>query len=242
MRHHLTTVLLACLTLLFSACGSLVHYKVQQGDSLYSIGWRYGQDATQLAEWNKLEPPYVIHEGQTLRIAPPLDQSNPALLQPSRHKAQQGKRAPLTARQRSSSKSVSRAQQKSPEVNPGPVIWGWPAKGTLISTFAAKKNDRKGIDISGQTGTWVRAAARGKVVYSGNGLSYYGNLLIIKHNESYLSAYAHNDKLLVKEGESVKLGQKIATMGTSGSDRVMLHFEVRYNGKPVDPLHYLPNQ
>lgn len=242
MRNHLTTVILACLTLLFSACGSLVHYKVQQGDSLYSIGWRYGQDVKQLAAWNNLEAPYVIHEGQVLRIAPPLNPSNPALLQSARNKDQPDKRAPVTTSQRSNRKSEPQNQPKSLAENLGPVIWGWPTDGVLLRTFSAKKIDRKGVDIGGEPGASIRAAARGKVVYSGNGLSYYGNLLIIKHNESYLSAYAHNDKLLVKEGDLVRQGQPIATMGRSGSDRVMLHFEIRYNGKPVDPLRYLPRK
>jgi len=225
--------------LLLAGCGSLVHHKVQKGDTLYSIGWRYGQDAKEIAEWNDLKTPYVIHQGQMLRIAPLPDKSNPSMIQAVRSQ-QQGSSTPSSPR--SNSPSVSQSQKSSAKAGVGPVVWGWPAKGLLINTFSAKKLDRKGIDIGGKTGTPVRAAARGKVVYSGSGLTRYGNLLIIKHNESFLSAYAHNDKLLVKEGESVSQGQKIAAMGSTGSDRVMLHFEIRYNGKPVDPQRYLPKR
>ncbi|HED40543.1 MAG TPA: LysM peptidoglycan-binding domain-containing protein [Chromatiales bacterium] len=237
--YELKTVLLMLVALSIAGCGSLIHYKVQQGDTLYSIGWRYGKDPKQIAEWNNLKAPYIIHEGQMLRIAPPPDQANPATIEAVRSREAT---ATVAGRQRSTGSSTP--PQKSPptSVGMGPIVWGWPAEGVLISTFSAKKLGRNGIDIGGKMGTPVRAAARGKVVYSGNGLSSYGNLLIIKHNESFLSAYAHNDRLLVKEGELVKQGQKIASMGATGSERVMLHFEIRYNGKPVDPQRYLPKR
>jgi len=222
------------LVLLLSGCGSLMHHQVQKGETLYSISWRYSKDVNQLAAWNSLKIPYVIHQGQMLRISPPLDKSSPALLQSA------GSQSPGKSSTVSRTTSVIVPTKANNGANTRPVIWGWPAQGKLISTFAAKKLDRKGIDISGASGSPIRAAASGRVVYSGSGLARYGNLLIIKHNDSYLSAYAHNKKLLAKEGESVKKGQKVARMGATGSDQVMLHFEIRRNGKPVDPQRYLP--
>ena len=236
MNGYLKPALVILLVLSFAGCGSLVHYKVQEGDTLYSIGWRYGQDASAIAEWNELTSPYVIHQGQMLRIAPPAGTPHEPLFKPVQSTASSSK--PVTTA------AVTQHQSKSSvtPANTGPVIWGWPADGALMSTFSAKKIDRKGIKIGGTQGKRINAAASGKVVYSGSGLTSYGNLLIIKHNEHYLSAYAHNDKLLVKEGELVKKGQQVATMGATGSDKVMLHFEVRYKGKPVDPQKHLPKR
>ena len=120
--------------------------------------------------------------------------------------------------------------------------WRWPTEGEVISRFVEGDPTRQGIDINGKRGQPVIAAASGKVVYSGNGLRGYGNLVIIQHNETYFSAYAHNQKVLVKEKDKVKSGQRIADMGNSGTDRVMLHFEIRRNGKPSNPLKYLPKK
>ncbi len=235
MNCLLKTAFLALLIVSISGCGSLVHYKVQEGDTLYSIGWRYGQDAKKIAEWNELRAPYVIHQGQVLRISPPAGVPDKPLFTALKTKE--------TSAQRSTKLAHSAPVSKSPvSQNSGPIAWHWPAEGKLISTFSAKKIDRKGINISARRGDAIRAAALGKVVYSGSGLASYGNLLIIKHNENYLSAYAHNDQLLVKEGDSVSKGQRVATMGATGSDKVMLHFEVRYKGNPVDPLQYLPKR
>ncbi|VAW86537.1 Murein hydrolase activator NlpD [hydrothermal vent metagenome] len=235
MNCLLKTAFLTLLIVSISGCGSLVHYKVQEGDTLYSIGWRYGQDAKKIAQWNKLRTPYVIHQGQMLRIAPPAGVPGEPLFTPLQTKK--------TSAQRSTKLAHSPPVAKSSvSQNTGPIAWHWPARGKLISTFSSRKIDRKGINISARRGDAIRAAALGKVVYSGSGLASYGNLLIIKHNENYLSAYAHNDQLLVKEGDSVSKGQRIATMGATGSDKVMLHFEVRYKGNPVDPLQYLPKR
>jgi len=236
MNSYLKNTLLILLILSFAGCGSLVHYKVQEGDTLYSIGWRYDQDAKKIAEWNGLRAPYVIHRGQVLRIAPPAGTPAEPLFQAIQPEPGRTKRSPTAV--------VTQPQPKpsTSRVSTGPVVWGWPAGGKLISTFSAKKIDRKGLNISGNKGEPIRAAASGKVVYSGSGLTSYGNLLIIKHSESYLSAYAHNEKLLVKEGTSVKRGEKVATMGATASNQVMLHFEVRYKGKPVDPQKHLPKR
>ncbi|MCF6323923.1 MAG: peptidoglycan DD-metalloendopeptidase family protein [Gammaproteobacteria bacterium] len=234
-KKPLITAFLALLIFSITGCGSLVHYKVQEGDTLYSIGWHYGQDAKKIAEWNKLRTPYVIHQGQILRIAPPAGVPGEPLFtlsQPEKASVQHSTRLALSS-------PVSKYPVNQ---NRGPIVWHWPAEGKLISTFSSRKIDRKGINISAMKGSAIRAAALGKVVYSGSGLASYGNLLIIKHNESYLSAYAHNDQLLVKEGDLVSKGQRVATMGATGSNKVMLHFEIRYKGNPVDPLRYLPKR
>lgn len=237
MNGLLRRALLATLILLLTGCGSLMHHQVQKGETLYSISWRYSKDVKQLAAWNSLATPYVIHQGQMLRISPPPNATT-SVLQPSVQNQQR-----RAAAVRASKATTTQAATVIPfKDNIGSISWGWPAQGKLLHTFAAKKMDRKGIKIGGAVGSPVRAAASGRVVYSGSGLSHYGNLLIIKHDESYLSAYAHNNKLLVKEGESVSRGQKIAAMGATGSDKVMLHFEIRRNGKPVDPQRYLPRR
>jgi lipoprotein NlpD len=123
----------------------------------------------------------------------------------------------------------------------GPVGWRWPtANATILQTFSAPDPGKRGLDIGGQTGDPVMATAAGRVVYSGSGLPRYGKLIIVKHSDVYLSAYAHNEELLVKDGDNVNAGQRIATMGSTGTSSVRLHFEIRENGKPVDPLRYLP--
>ena len=226
-------ILLICLcaVLIVSACSSKPkqprHYHhsyhtVQKGDTLFSISWRYGIDAKQLARWNNIPRPYTIYPGQRLRVnsTAPISRSARAKTNTSKSTA-------------SSKKSNTNKIVKSVPVGD----WRWPVKGKLLSRFSAKNN---GIDIVAKEGAVVSAAAKGKVVYSGSGLRGYGNLLIIKHNDSFFSAYAHNKRLLVSEGDSVKSGQKIAEVGSTGTDRVKLHFEIRKDGNPVDPLKYLP--
>ncbi|MGY8868558.1 MAG: peptidoglycan DD-metalloendopeptidase family protein, partial [Methylophagaceae bacterium] len=166
--------------------------------------------------------PYTIFVGQKLQF------------KPYRQIASKSKKkgAKKSSRQTTSSK-VSPNQRLS---------WRWPMQGKVISTYSKSATGRKGIDIAGKSGQKVGAAATGKVVYSGNGLPRYGNLIIIKHNDSYLSAYAHNKNLLVKEGQHVKAGQKIALLGRTGTQRDQLHFEIRRNGKPVDPMRFLPKR
>jgi lipoprotein NlpD len=143
---------------------------------------------------------------------------------------------PKAAAEPAATKSVPNA----PQLSAGGVVWRWPADGTVIGTFSAGDKTRQGLDIAGKAGDPVRATADGEVVYSGNGLIGYGELIIVKHNADYLSAYGHNRKRLVKEGERVKAGQEIAEMGSSSATRDELHFEIRKNGKPVNPLDYLP--
>ena len=208
--------------------------RVRKGDSLYTIGKRYNVSISQLASINRLKSPYTIHPGQTLRLT----------ANDSRTASASSTTRPKTGtKTKASAKSAATGNRTSVSVpaDSGRISWQWPVNGKLITTFKSNRSDRKGIDIAGKEGRSIRAAAPGKVVYSGNGLISYGNLVIIKHNRTYLSAYAHNRKLLVREGESIKAGQKIAELGKTGADSPRLHFEIRKNGKPVDPLRYLPS-
>lgn len=207
-------------------------YKVKKGDTLYSISWRYGFDYKTLAAVNNIRPPYKINIGQKLRF-----KSNNITTAKARKKRRTSssaakKKAKSTANKTTTSTSWSNQR----------LVWRWPTKGKVISTYSKSAAGRKGVDISGKSGQSIVAAAAGKVVYSGDGLPRYGNLLIIKHNDVYLSAYAHNKRLLVKEGQTVKAGQKVATLGKTGTQRDQLHFEIRRNGKPVDPMRFLPKK
>jgi lipoprotein NlpD len=183
----------------------------------------------QLASINGLRSPYTIKPGQTLRLS-----------------SAKTYRSPPTTRTTTRATTRTTTTTRKPAATSSPldnrkVSWQWPVHGKLITTFKSNKTGRKGIDIAGTEGKAIKAAAAGKVVYSGNGLISYGNLVIIKHNRNYLSAYAHNRRLLVKEGDTIKAGQKIAELGRTGTDSPRLHFEIRKNGKPVNPLQYLPS-
>ena len=202
--------------------------QVSRGDTLYGIASRYDISVERLAQLNQLKKPYMIHPGQTIFLKP-LNSSSKTTASST-----QGKK-PAT-----SSKTTSSSAAQATYQWPKTVRWQKPANGKIVKKFNRNKNDAKGIDIAGKRGDPVLASASGKVVYSGNGLISYGNLIIIKHNKTYLSAYAYNDRLLVKEGDEVKAGQKIATMGNKDNSSPQLHFEIRRNGKPVDPLRYLP--
>ncbi|WP_283150178.1 peptidoglycan DD-metalloendopeptidase family protein [Silvimonas soli] len=193
-------------------------YRVQKGDTLYRIATNNGQTVANLARWNNLKDTTSIEVDQVLRVRPPTA----------------GSATPGTAAKPAPAKPATPAP--APAAAPKLALV-WPAKGTELKTAATRNN---GIDIGGQRGDPILAAAAGKVVYAGEGIRGYGKLLVIKHNEDYLTAYAHNDSLLVKEGDNVSQGQKIATMGDSGTTRVMLHFELRYKGKAVDPTDSLP--
>ena len=226
-------------------------YTVKKGDTLYSISFGYGMDYRDVAKINGIGPPYTIYIGQKLRF-----RGAPAAPVRQQVAKSQPKTAPTTSApktQASQPKTTSQPAKATPKPSspppssPAPTgtstpAWQWPTKGPLLSSFSNAEATRKGIKIAGRAGQDVVAAASGRVVYSGNGLSRYGNLLIIKHNDVYLSAYAHNNSLLVKEGDNVRAGQKIATLGRTGTQRDQLHFEIRRNGQPVDPLRYLPKQ
>jgi len=201
---------------------------VQQGDTLYSVSRRNGVAVEDMARWNGLKPPYTIYPGQRLVLG------------------QGGTRSGTTAPTRTVVAPKPAGTSTPAPVSSAPAssgfAWRWPAQGVVLNTFVAGNNTRQGIDIGGSSGQPVTAAADGVVVYSGAGLVGYGELIIVKHNEQWLSAYGHNRKRLVSEGQSVKAGQQIAEMGRTGAEREMLHFEIRYNGKPIDPLLYLPRR
>lgn len=197
-------------------------YIVQKGDTLFSISFRYGIDARQLARWNGISSPYTIYPGQRIRLFPRAGDNQSA--------------AKSSAKKSTTSTVTPKYTPKVAAAKP-PGDWRWPVKGKLVERFSAKNN---GIDIAAKAGTPIVATSSGKVVYAGNGLRGYGNLLIIKHNRSYFSAYAHSQRLLVAEGAQVKAGQKIAEVGRTGTDQDKLHFEIRKDGNPEDPLRYLP--
>ncbi len=193
---------------------------VRPGDTLYSIAWEAGLDYRRVAQWNAIAEPYVIRPGQRIELKAP---------------ARPGGVPAPAAKDPAPAATDPGADEAS-----GPVDrWVWPAKGKLSKRFSTKKGS-KGIDIAGRLGSAVRAAAAGKVVYAGSGLRGYGQLIIVKHNDTYLSAYALNRKILVREGARVGAGDPIAEMGDGGGGQGTLHFEIRRRGSPVDPLRYLP--
>lgn len=205
-------------------------YIVKPGDTLYSIAWRYGLDFHDLAAWNDIGSDYLIKPGRTLVLAAPAYASAHPVTKP----ATQAHSAASTA-----SASAPIFDYMPPS---GPVHWVSPAQGAIIRMFHADDPLSKGVDITGVQGQDICAAAPGKVVYTGSGIIGYGKLIIIKNSEQFLSAYADNDEILVKEGDTVKAGERIATMGLNRDGHPLLHFEIRYNGKPVDPLNYLPRR
>ena len=236
-------------------------YVVKRGDTLHSIALAHGQDYRDIARWNSIEDPNRLLIGQVLRVTPPADMApapvaaapvlpqgraevrpleGPAAAAPPAGRASEQASAPPAERG-----AVAKAPEKTAEVRP-PVpkavepagSWAWPATGKVIETFEEPRN--KGIDIAGKEGDPVLAANDGSVVYSGSGLRGYGNLIILKHTDDFVSAYAHNSQILVKQGQTVKRGQRIADMGRTDADQPKLHFEIRQQGKPVDPLKFLP--
>jgi lipoprotein NlpD len=244
------------------------YYRVKPGDTLYRIALENGQNYRDISAWNNLTNPNQIEVDQLLRVVPP--GANTAAMTPGVATAPLGGNGtvqsaplanapaavgaampPLYGAATNGTAANGAAANGAVPANPGAasdtgstaagnVAFAWPVRGPLLNTFNDTTN--KGVNIGGSAGDAVKASADGRVVYAGNGLRGYGNLIIIKHDATYLTAYAHNRALMVKEGDAVTKGQKIAEMGNSDSDRVMLHFEVRRQGKPVDPLKYLPPQ
>ncbi len=206
------------------------YYSVQKGDTLTRIALDHGQSWRDLVSWNNLPNAHLIEVGQVLRVAPPgaSVEASGVVVQPIGGNAEVAPPAKPAA------------APSSPVANDEGLAFIWPANGSVIGSFDEVKN--KGVDISGQAGDPILAAADGQVVYAGAGLRGYGNLIILKHNNTFLTAYAHNQTLLVKEDQRVRKGQKIAEMGKTDADRVKLHFEVRRQGKPVDPAKYLPSR
>jgi lipoprotein NlpD len=239
-------------------------YRVRKGDTLFSIAFRNGLDYRDLARANSIDPPYTIYVDQLIRLdgraiaasaARPSRSSSSSLPRRGAAQIRSGSgsssavaatpSAPVTAAPRP---SVAPAAAREPESTresaaaSSGISWRWPAEGQLVASFVTGDQTRQGINIAGKSGDAVRASADGEVVYSGNGLIGYGELIIVKHSSTMLSAYGHNRRRLVQEGDKVKAGQQIAEMGSSSATRDMLHFEIRRNGKPVDPLGLLPKR
>jgi lipoprotein NlpD len=227
---------------------------VKKGDTLYSIGLEYGYDYREIAQLNQIEQPFVIRLGQTLKLKEAKTQTKTVVTQKPHDDdvvikpLNNNSSAPLATpastvtdntdqKNNNRSSNIQNIAFGQQEEN---TEWIWPTKGKVTNGFIEGGNT-KGIDIEGKLGQEINAASAGKVIYNGSDLRGYGNLVIIKHNTDYLSVYAHNNKILVKEGQQVLKGQKIAEMGNSGADKVKLHFEIRYQGKSVDPNKFLGN-
>jgi lipoprotein NlpD len=226
------------------------YYTVKPGDTLIRIGLDSGQSWKDIARWNALDNPNVIEVGQVLRVISPnaVATETGVTTRPVASSSVTPVAVPAPVASAASGAASAAAKPVAPPpaaavpaaVAEDDLAFIWPASGSLVAGFDEAKN--KGLDLGGKVGDAVVAAADGRVVYAGAGLRGYGNLLILKHNNTYLTAYAHNQTLLVKEDQSVRKGQKIAEMGSSDADRVKLHFEIRRQGKPVDPAKYLPNR
>lgn len=201
-------------------------HTVRKGDTLFSIAFAHNRDYRQIAKINRIRSPYTIYPGQRLKMV---------ASKSAKHSTRQSSK-----KKPGSTKSTKKASKKT--VSRSRIAWKWPTKGKVIRKYSSRAPRKKGIGIGGKAGQSIYAAARGKVVYSGNGLIGYGNLIIVKHNEIYLSAYAHNKRVMVKEGKVVKRGEKIATMGQNENNTPMLHFEIRKNGKSVNPVKFLPKK
>ena len=261
-RAKITGLGLLALITLLSACGSpptapvtdlsppdtrRAYYTVNKGDTLHAISFQTGISYQKLAQMNGIKPPYLIYVGDRLALRPGI---TPQLAE--RPRSVQNAPPPAKASKPSAPRQVARtaprgeaqlASEPLPTASlPNKVAaWQWPARGKLIQTFEPKKS-HYGIEIQGNRASPVLATAPGQVVYAGNGIKGYGELVIVKHSPSFVSAYAYNDKILVREGEQVRAGQQLAHMGSSGTRGVKLHFEIRKNGEPVNPLRYLPLQ
>lgn len=212
---------------IYTVAGGTGTYVVRKGDSLYSIAFRYGLDYKSLARINGVRSPYTIYVDQLIRL---------------RVSAKSPKKDSAPVATQSSTRPPSKVSKAPPAPSALVASWRWPLKGEVINRFSLVQPVNKGIDIAGDIGDTVRAAADGVVVYAGGNLRGYGQLVIVKHNDSFLSAYGNNEKMLVKEGEKVKAGKSIARVGKTAANVEMLHFEIRRDGKPVDPLRYLPTR
>lgn len=264
MRTNLFNILVACC--FFCSCASpnqnvvvvdhsspsgtkVLYHVVAPGETLYAIAWRYNLNYKNLARVNNVGRNYLIYPGQKIRLSDtliePLAVKKPVLIS-SQPKPVPKKSVPYVH----TKPAAKRLEKTSVKVNKPPIVkkmsnftaWLWPAKGPVVDKFESNKGLHKGIDIGGKLGEPVNSASAGEVVYAGGGLRGYGKLIIIKHSDKYLSAYGHNHKILVTEGDNVSAGQKIALLGSSGTDKVKLYFEIRYEGRPIDPLSKLPKR
>lgn len=230
------------------------YYTVKPGDTLLRVSLEHGQNWRDLVRWNNLENPNLLEVGQVLRVVPPAAEAVTARAVPNAGRVDT---RPLDARPAASAPASSASATvpaATPALPPPPppvadsaiaareggeeIVWMWPASGAVIAGFDEGRN--KGLTIAGKAGDPVVAASDGRVVYAGSSLRGYGNLVIVKHSDLFLTAYAHNQVLLVKDDQVVRRGQKIAEMGSTDAERVQLHFEIRRQGKPVDPAKLLP--
>lgn len=214
-------------------------YLVKKGETLYSIAWRSGIDVREIAKINKILPPYEIFPGQKLNLINKPEPIVKKTLQKGKTYIEKPKVVKKPIAQIKNQAYGEIVVEKEIDIDQKVRKWLWPTKGKIITYFSSTQQMSKGINIAGKRGQAILSTADGKVVYAGDALSGYGKLIIVKHNDDYLSAYAHNDHILVKEQQIVKAGDKIAKMGSTDADRVMLHFEVRFRGKSVDPMKYL---
>ena len=226
-------------------------YKVKAGETLYAIAWRAGIDFRQLARVNKIGKPYAIYPGQVITLQTSLQSSennSPAKKKNTQTNSKSKNHKKTFANKNSGEYGKTQQDQKDKTKNikdpfPSKVRkWRYPSDGKIIATYSTKELGNNGLDFGGKIGDPIIAAADGKVVYAGSALRGYGNLVIVKHNDDYLSAYAHNQSIKVKEKDWVKAGQVIAEMGNTGTDRVKLHFEIRHRGRSVNPSKYLPRR
>ncbi|WP_410686721.1 peptidoglycan DD-metalloendopeptidase family protein [Avibacterium paragallinarum] len=229
-------------------------YTVRKGDTMFLIAYICGLDVKELATMNHMSEPYNLSVGQVLKVSNKIATasttqttqstynqrsnnssyiSEPSITMPTQMNNQ------VQEKVKSSVPVITKTQQTTGVNN---IAWRWPTRGNIVQSFSNADGGNKGIDISGSRGQAINSAAAGRVVYAGNALRGYGNLIIIKHNDDFLSAYAHNESILVKDQQEVKAGQQIAKMGSSGTNSVKLHFEIRYKGKSVDPVNYLPRR
>ncbi len=243
---------------LLSACGTHTYHIVKPGETLYAIGWWYGLDYRTLAQWNGIASPYILSPGDKILLTratshrrtvstPESADSRPATPAYGAHTAtppstNEPRTAQVNVVVRPLGKTSTSAGSNPVHGGNGaqPIKWQWPVHGRLLQSFSNTDQFKKGIKVAGTEGQEIYTAAPGKVVYTGNALLGYGNLVIVKHDTEFLSAYGHVRKLLVREGDYIRAGQQIAEMGSSGTNRNMLHFEIRRGGQPVDPLQFLP--
>ncbi len=224
---HSRPALFLAVALLVTACGPSSlwdqppqdQHIVRSRETLFTIAWRYGKDHHDLARWNNLGDGSLIYPGQVIRLSG----------------------TPASTATRTTTATSKPASSPRPETKTQPALkWAWPTRGRIVADFDGGTNGGTGLSIAGRAGQAVRADAAGRVVYSGGGLIGYGQLISVKHNDTYLSAYGHNASLLVNEGDNIKKGQRIATMGEGPGQEPRLHFEIRRNGTPVNPRQYLP--
>lgn len=224
------------------------YYRVREGDTLQHIALRNGLEMPQLAEWNGLQPPYRIYTGRLLQVVAEPAAGSPASpavtsKQPDKRKASGREPASLAGEAATAGiakTSEPKSKHASVKAGQGGLRWQWPLSGRVVHGFRAGDRTRQGVRIAGRAGQPVAAAEGGTVVYSGSGLKGYGNLIIVKHNNEFLSAYGFNRRLLVKEGQKVRRGQSVAEVGQAAGGEYLLHFEIRRNGIATDPLAYLP--